>query len=165
MISVLSRSCIAANSVSVATRNTSAFGDRRIIYHVLRASALDQSIDPTHVRDRWFFEFSTGTALIEGAVVGERHLSARDTPEMGNQYLSGVFPFLKHASGDEIDADVVPLRFPFDQQGCTLDVRVDHEILHHVDLIVQVSWQRSLAVMQRLFIIDDRYVQCGSLQF
>ena len=120
MILSFSSLCIAANSGSITIKDLSALEDRRPDALCLHTSVLDQCNDPSHVRDGLFIEFSTTTAFIKLAVVEKGYLSTHNTPEMRNQYLSGVFSFLKHASGDEIDICVVPLQRRFNQQRCTL---------------------------------------------
>ena len=80
------------------------------VYTILRTLTFDYHNDPPHVRDRLVVEFSAVAALIENCAVGERYVSTHDAPEVRNQYLGGILPFLKYASGDEVDVDVAPLQ-------------------------------------------------------
>lgn len=88
---------------------------------MLHTSALQQHNHLSQVRDRLFIDSSTVTALFQVAVVGEWYLSTHNTPKMRNQYLSRIFPFLKVASGDEVDVNVVPLYGCVSQELSKLD--------------------------------------------
>ena len=92
-----------------------------LVYTILRTLTLDYRNDPPHVRDRRVVEFSAVAAFIENCAVGERYVSTHDAPEVRHQYFGGVFPFLKDASGDEVDVDVAPLQEVFNQHCWTLD--------------------------------------------
>ena len=129
MIPVSFNSCIAAESVSITIRNALVYEDRRLCISFLHTPTLDYYNDLSHVRDGLFIKFSTAADLIETRAVGKRCMSTHDAPEMRNQYLGRVLPFLKDASGDEVDVYIAPLQPIFYQQRCTLDDTVSRTSL------------------------------------
>ena len=82
----------------------------RFASQALHTSDLEQYNDPSHVRDGLFIELSTATVFVQIAVVRKGNVPTHNTPEMRNQYFSGVIPLLEHGSSNEVDVDVVTLK-------------------------------------------------------